>query len=147
MCKAVGQIGGVAAGFAGRIKDFEILRLPRSRNLLVVTGSSDGAIRLWEIDQADLQARLATQKGSLETGKSSQTNGTAADTENPSEELPSIKQVGSHLGTYEAGNRITCLKAFIMVPSQEPKTNGVKPDQMVGTVKGLDNEIESDLDN
>ena len=34
-------------------------------------------------------------------------------------------QVGSLLGTYEAGNRITCLKAFVMSQSESTKPKGL----------------------
>ena len=92
--KVIAQLGGTAAGLSGRIKDFEILMLPpsesedRSSTAVVITASSDGAIRLWHLPMTDLTTRKA--------GKD--------------------LQVGQLVGTYETGNRITCLKAFMMLP-------------------------------
>ncbi|KAK1079222.1 Protein mak11 [Friedmanniomyces endolithicus] len=90
-CTCVAQLGGAEAGIGGRIKDFEILtlqieELPASPISLVVTASSDGAIRLWTVREL----------GSVST------------------EGGAPQQVGSLLGTLETGNRITCLGAFVL---------------------------------
>lgn len=53
LCEAIGQLGGAGEGLTGRIKDFEILKPPDSRSLLIVTGNSDGAIRLWLLDEGE----------------------------------------------------------------------------------------------
>lgn len=89
-CKAIGQMGGSQVGFTGRIKDFEVLQ-PKADNALVfVTGSSDGAVRLWKCSTSELTSGSAsTTKGSL-------------------------RQVGTLIGTHETGHRITCLAAFVM---------------------------------
>ncbi|KAL3418184.1 Protein MAK11 [Phlyctema vagabunda] len=89
--KLVAQIGGKEVGFAGRVKDFTVLNVGSgaTRTSIVVAGGSDGALRLWQLDTAkDLQP----EKGSK------------------------VKQVGKLIGTYETGNRITCLKGFVMIP-------------------------------
>jgi protein MAK11 len=85
--KLIAQLGGKEAGLVGRIKDFTTLKL--DDGLLIVTGSSDGSVRLWKLTTAELQ-------GSSE-----------------------VQQVGTLLGTYETGNRITCLAAFVMLPKPE----------------------------
>ena len=90
--KLIAQLGGQAVGLPGRVKDFTVLSLGEgaSKNFLIVTGSSDGALRLWKIPAKDLLSH---------SGK--------------------VKQAGEQLGTYETGNRITCLEAFVMLPRPE----------------------------
>lgn len=100
--EAVAQMGGKACGFRGRVKDFEILSLKddpagEKNEFLVVTGSSDGVVRVWRLNGTDL------------TGKK---DGNSANT----------PQIGQHLGSYETGDRITCLKSFVMLPSEDPST-------------------------
>ncbi|KAJ5812156.1 hypothetical protein N7474_008457 [Penicillium riverlandense] len=97
---AVAQIGGKQAGLPGRIKDFEILSLggqPKEfhDNLLVVTGNSDGVVRIWKITGKELAAKSSADQ---------------------------TRQVGDLLTTYETGNRITCLASFIMLPAEDPST-------------------------
>jgi len=87
--KLVAQLGGNDTGVSGRIKDFTTLKIDDG-SLLIVTANSDGTIRLWRMLGSDL--------------KSHETK---------------IKQVGTVIGTYETGNRITCLQAFIMLPLPE----------------------------
>ncbi|KAH9825380.1 WD40 repeat protein [Teratosphaeria destructans] len=84
-CPCRAQLGGPDANVKNRIKDFDILTLPGA-GLLVITASSDGAIRLWTVADA---AALST-KGDKPT------------------------QVGVLLGTLDTGNRITCLGAFAL---------------------------------
>ena len=117
--KAIGQIGGNLDELRGRIKDFEILKLPAAngstQNLLIITGSSDGSVRLWMLDPA----QLTSGKPNL----SRPPNGELHDPSNNKDLGKSLNplstpQVGRLLGTYETGNRITCLKAFIMSESQ-----------------------------
>lgn len=90
ICACIGQLGGRDAGFPGRIKDFDVIPLPSSKkgeaSLLVVTASSDGAIRLWALDGIDASASSDEK----------------------------TKEVGKVLGTHETGNRITCMGAFVM---------------------------------
>ena len=111
--KAFGQIGGIGENVLGRIKDFEILNLKSpdgfSECLIVVAGSSDGLIRLWKVDEADLsEIRLPLESKTNSNG------------DNASKHVASIdppKQLGHLIGVYETGNRITCLKAFVMLES------------------------------
>lgn len=98
------QVGGKQAGFPGRIKDFEILSLGEQAKeyrdgFLVVTGSSDGVVRIWKIAEKDLVLEKQTKD----------TKGTT-------------RQVGKLLSSYETGNRITCLASFIMLPAEDPST-------------------------
>lgn len=98
--KVIAQLGGKAAGLSGRVKAFEILTIPSSQpsekasTVLIITASSDGAIRLWYLLLSDLTRQKA--------GKD--------------------LQVGQLIGTYETGNRITCLKAFVMLPPVQEET-------------------------
>ena len=87
----IAVIGGPAAGFSGRVKDYEIVRVSDS-NFLIVSGSSDGTVRIWRLRAEELQSNMGLEKN----------------------EGFSAKQVGELLGTYTTGTRITCLKAFVM---------------------------------
>ena len=102
----VAQIGGKQAGLPGRIKDFEVLSLEEQateirHDILVVTGNSEGVVRVWKVNGE-----------SLVSGKESK----------GSKESKGIRQTGTLLTTYETGNRITCLAAFIMLPAEDPST-------------------------
>lgn len=100
-CPCVAQLGGAAAGISGRVKDFEIVALKgKGQPLILVTGSSDGAVRLWTVSGGDLVVE-ASNKGP--------------------------KQIGKLIATQETGNRITCLGAFVMngkVVDDEPIGEG-----------------------
>ncbi|KAK5693475.1 Protein mak11 [Elasticomyces elasticus] len=92
LCSCVAQLGGPGAGISGRIKDFEIVDVqveeaPALPVRLVVTASSDGAVRVWNMKE---------QSAGVEE----------------SEDLP--KQFGSLIATLETGSRITCLGAFLL---------------------------------
>ena len=108
ICPMIGQLGGVATGVTGRIKDFELLDLEDSSSLLIVTASSDGAIRLWLLDEVQLTGRASDLDQTLQNGSKRE--------ERPKEATAPTGsvQLGVLLGTYEAGSRITCLKAFVM---------------------------------
>ena len=121
--KAICQLGGSTEGFTGRVKDFEILKLSDSEDYIIITGSSDGAVRLWTVHESELVDEPSVSRdlnGEVSISASSddgKVNGNAA-------KLPATRQVGSLLGTYEAGNRITCLKAFIMSEPVGLESNG-----------------------
>lgn len=99
--KLIAQIGGPGAGISGRVKDFEIVPFPEdeSPKYFIVAGSSDGTVRTWVLDTAELDLSASEGKD----------KGFAA------------KQTGTLLGTYSTGTRITCLKAFVMTgrPDEE----------------------------
>ena len=88
--RLIAQLGGPAAGMMSRVKDFEIIALSPSI-LLVITASSDGTVRFWVLDTAELNA----EDGGETTGFTA-------------------RQVGRLVGSYSTGTRITCLKAFSM---------------------------------
>lgn len=104
---AVGQLGGKADATTGRIKDFEILKFTATgvpdERVLIVAGSSDGSIRLWTLDDAQLKTERQPSIGVL-----------SANGVDGKSDVPQTRQVGKLIGTYETGNRITCLKAFLM---------------------------------
>jgi protein MAK11 len=92
-----GQIGGSLVGVSSRIKEYSILPLlstnqeeGTSSGLLIVAGGSDGIVRIWSLMENEL-----------------------LDTKAVSDCRVAI-QVGNLLGSYETGNRITCLTGFIM---------------------------------
>ncbi len=90
--RVIAYLGGKQNGLSGRIKDFTVLRVDgRVGSLIIVGGSSDGSIRLWKLQVADLKPH----------------------------ENQTAKHVGSLMGMYETGNRITCLKAFVMLTRPE----------------------------
>ncbi|KAI6248388.1 hypothetical protein HI914_03262 [Erysiphe necator] len=90
--KQIAQLGGDKYGFSGRIKDFSILPIEEriTKFFIIATAGSDGTIRLWQVQHHDFMSHTE-----------------------------STKQIGLVVGTYETNNRITCLKAFIMLPSEE----------------------------
>lgn len=124
LCTAVAQLGGIGAGLTGRIKDFEILKPPDTNHLLIVTGSSDGAVRIWMIDKVDLQHKLSHPQDSSET-EGSRSGKQDSAVPGSATKLSEVRQIGKLLGTYEAGNRITCLKAFIMSDPEAAKASGL----------------------
>ncbi len=119
-CDPIAQLGGAVEGLIGRIKDFQVLSLPDADDLVIVTGSSNGAIRLWVVSNMDFTARQASTNGAAEI----ETNGHTKEVEE-TPEVAKPKQIGRLLGTYEAGNRITCLKAFVMSAAPNPEDIGL----------------------
>jgi protein MAK11 len=87
VCECIAQLGGAAAGISGRTKDFEIIQIANTSDFIIVTASSDGAVRLWKLAAGEIAA----------------TEGSTQPT-----------QVGSLVGGLETNNRITCLGAFAM---------------------------------
>ena len=140
--KAICQLGGAAEGLTGRVKDFEILKPPGSEAFIIVTGGSDGAVRLWTVDESELVdepsiSRDLNEKVSISTnGGDDKANGNAM-------KQPATRQIGLLLCTYEAGNRITCLKAFVM---SEPESFTEKASENGNTEKG-DKETKSTHEN
>ncbi|KAI9681662.1 MAG: hypothetical protein M1829_000861 [Trizodia sp. TS-e1964] len=110
LCAArhLGQIGGAQVGHTRRIKDFQVLSIPalqdctsEAKDLIFVAGSSDGSVKLWTVTPQELQ--LDQQK----TAPKVQKLATEAPASTP-------KQLGRLRGTFETGNRIICLAAFVM---------------------------------
>ncbi|KAJ9152079.1 Protein MAK11 [Pleurostoma richardsiae] len=93
--RLIAQLGGKEGGVSGRIKDFAILKAPSdTNNWYIVSGSSDGKIRLWSVSREDVSLEKKKKKAAG-------------------------KRIGKLLGTYESHNRITCLEAFVMIPRPE----------------------------
>lgn len=135
--KEMCQLGGASEGLTGRVKDFEVLKPPGSEDFIIVAGSSDGAVHLWTVDRSELVVDLPITRD-LNEEKSVSTNGNDAKVNGTALKPPTTRQVGLLLGTYEAGNRITCMKAFIM---SEPESLMTK-----GSENGITGEDGKDLD-
>ena len=108
-CEPIAQLGGPAVGLAGRVKDFESIPLPAIRSQLIVSGSSDGAIRLWQLDMDEIISLFGKARSTA-----AKTNGNSSITTGSKEKDLAPKAVGKLLSTYEAGNRIMCLATFVM---------------------------------
>ncbi|KAI9367899.1 WD40-repeat-containing domain protein [Aspergillus egyptiacus] len=104
----VAQLGGKTRGFSGRVKDFEILSLEgqhgaKNGDFVVITANSEGVVRVWQLLGTELR-RSATERPS---------------------DVKDI-QVGKLLNSYETGNRITCLKAFVMIPTEDSTSDDLE---------------------
>lgn len=97
LAQPAGEIQNPRTGTARRIKDFVILDVG-SEPALVVAAGSDGAIQLWSLDQSEL-----LRSSPADADENENVNG-----------MSKVSAVGQLLGTYETGNRITCLGAFIL---------------------------------
>ena len=143
--KAIGQIGGARQGLTGRMKDFEILDLQDLATLIIVTGSSDGAIRLWIVDKADFHGKKLNHETSSITSLDASSNGEKTEALNKVVQTTSMVQMGQLLGTFEAGNRITCLKAFIMSQCEHSEPSGLNIYTEGLTSNGTNIEDESNV--
>ena len=95
-----------------------------------MTGSSDGVIGVWSLNSLSKLRGIQPSGHSADASKG--INGERAG-RMTSETIP---EVGQLLGKYETGNRITCLKAFVLAevndeenfaPNDGLKTNGRVP--------------------
>ncbi|KAL8764876.1 MAG: hypothetical protein Q9209_007839 [Squamulea sp. 1 TL-2023] len=113
VCPAIGQIGGGGERSGNRIKDFEFLTVQWKHDVprapLVVTGSSDGAIGVWSLD---LLFSLGESRPLGHAVDDSNGINGKHDDQPTSGAMP---EIGRLLGKYETGNRITCLKAFVLL--------------------------------
>lgn len=117
--KLVAQLGGKEAGSTTRVKDFVLLTNGKgaSKQQFVVTGASDGAVKVWKLPPGkDIKP--------LEDGKP--------------------KQIGTLIGNYETGNRITCLAAFVMIPRAEGAEDDEDAEEDDKEDEDLDEEDEDD---
>ena len=136
------QLGGAVEGLTGRVKDFEILKPPGSEAFIIVTGSSDGAVRLWTIDESELLVEPSVSRDLHD--ETSIANGGDATKPGIAMKASSTRQIGSLLGAYEAGNRVTCVKAFVMLdPAIE--TNGSKEGIINNRSKRVDSAEEHSM--
>ncbi|KAI4110227.1 MAG: hypothetical protein L6R37_000120 [Teloschistes peruensis] len=125
LCPAVGQLGGHAHHSENRLKDFEYLTVERDTKSatqpLIVTGSSDGSIGVWTVDLPIKLDHLQPPNGVVNDPNATTSHGkdlSAAD---------DIPYIGRLLGKYETGNRITCLKAFVMVEVSDKENESHRP--------------------
>ena len=119
------QLGGSVEGIIGRVKDFEILKPPGSEDFIIITGSSDGAVRLWAVDASELIDEPSISR-EMNDKVSTSANSVDSEVNGNATKFSATRQVGLLLGTFEAGNRITCLKAFVMSEPESLRTNGSK---------------------
>jgi protein MAK11 len=122
------QLGGKTAGITGRIKDFETLVVAshtqpstsvNGKSFIIVTASSDGTLRLFSLTSQDLGRKVKGGQGP--------------------------PQIGTLVGSYETGNRVTCLKAFVMLPAQQAGGDDVG-DEFEGFDGSSGEEDESESD-
>lgn len=119
----VGELGGDVEGSKSRIKDFEMLNAPGSQgpslSSFIVTASSEGSIVLWALDLGATLKQLSSRIQPVEPSKGF--NGCGIGSHAPT----TSTHIGRLLGRYETGNRITCLKAFIMTDVAEENNMSV----------------------
>lgn len=133
---ALGQLGGIADGIPGRVKDFEFLRLPSKEgsvsNFVIIAGSSDGSIRVWTLAREDFHP--PSDNSATSTNGHNQIPLKKNDKQvNMVEGTPSAaRQIGTLVGTYDTGYRITCLKAFVMVGSPSEEDPASEPEDPNG---------------
>ena len=122
LLQPVAYFGGASDGLTGRIKDFEILRLSGSAAVLIVTCSSDGAIRLWLVEDAELKEIDKNRNGNTDqqlNGSSDKVRATGHYTAPP-------QPIGQLIGLYESKHRITCLATFLMSGPIEHEASGLQ---------------------
>ncbi|OJD18731.1 hypothetical protein AJ78_01268 [Emergomyces pasteurianus Ep9510] len=138
----VAQLGGKDHGQSSRIKDFEALPVKaqgwNNTTFVVITSGSDGAVKLWMLTEADFAA--ASKDCSPEKDATTQKNGTSS-TSTSTSAKPVVAQVGKLLGTYESGNRITCMKAFVMLA---PDAGELDNSDFSGSDEGKEENDEED---
>ncbi|KAI9753761.1 MAG: p21-activated protein kinase-interacting protein 1-like protein [Lichina confinis] len=116
--RILGELGGSGVGVSGRVKDFVLLPLmvdPSETEvedtLLVVTGSSDGSIRIWHVKACELiEAERSVADGSTDAAP----DPSSAKSKAAGQQKPHAAQKGQLLGASETGLRITCLVAYVM---------------------------------
>ena len=99
-------------------------------------------MRLWEIDRTSLHDISNEEEESSKSDASRLMNGKLTKKEKNSRQSSEIKQIGKLLGTYETGNRITCLKAFVLTERRQSSANSSIKDARLDKPDDLD--IESD---
>ena len=116
--------GQITSDTHSRIKDFQVLRIPDSDHVAVVTVTSGGTIDIWEIAMETFLSKSHANTTSSVTGLADGTvEGNAAD-KHASNGLESHPQ-GAHwegvrlIGTYQSGRRLTCVAAFVMEAAQK----------------------------
>ena len=117
---AIGQIDSAAYGRTNRIKDFEVLSIPNTQGpgtrSLVVSGSSDGTVSVWILAQnfVPTDDQRIRESSDFNSTHPLRLNGIQSEKQERSPGRTTTASVGQIVGTYSIGNRITCLKAFVM---------------------------------
>ncbi|KAF8426421.1 WD40-repeat-containing domain protein [Tirmania nivea] len=124
----LGHVGGREMGMVGRVKDFVILEadMPCVGNegapefetknsqkaLYLVSAGSNGTIRIWILDIERIKEPLTIVSSSAEPpSKKAKT----AELDQPAASAArKTLQIGSLVGIYETGKRITCLSGMVM---------------------------------
>ena len=118
-CVPLGQLGGKDTELTIRVKDFEYLALSTVEGTqdsgLVITASSDGSIHIWSIGESEFNEEIQVTNGTVHRSYPGQQNINGEENHVKTQPERLIRQCGTLLGTHETGNRITCLKAFIML--------------------------------
>ncbi|KAF2237711.1 WD40 repeat-like protein [Viridothelium virens] len=145
----LGQLGGRTVGVSGRIKDFKVLVTPdatthpQNKRLLIITASSDGAVRVWSASHQELEvAGAELENGEKEVEKTLENGAISAKVNG---NTTSERQIGKLLGTYETGHRITCLEAFIMsAPASVPEDSTREKEAWEGAESSSSDDDEED---
>ena len=120
----IGYLGGKQQGLRGRIKDFvcleSTLETQQPHSKVVVGAASDGIIRLWFVKDEELRDACRSAEKSLPNGHAVALNdGTEIEASRIENGQDSEKSCLGHLlGSYETGNRITCMTAFWLQQAQ-----------------------------
>ena len=121
-----GEIGPSLTTAPSRIKDFKILSRhlqDGSHQYLLVAGSSDGSISIWQLDPSKFSVPPSSSSSIPSSEATNGTNGTT--TLNSSEAKAKPPQVGSLIGIYHTSGRITCLEAMaVTLPFKPDATDG-----------------------
>lgn len=122
----LGHIGGREMGMVGRVKDFMILEADvpcdgsevaqefetnRKKALFSASAGSDGTIRIWALDIEGIKERLTA------VGYNTEPPSQKAKTDDliqPAASTRKTLQIGSLVGIYETGRRVTCLSGMVM---------------------------------
>ncbi|KAL7267523.1 Protein mak11 [Rhizina undulata] len=107
----LGVIGGRTIGMVIRIKDFTVLPISSCNKVIVITGSTDGIVRVWDLGD----------KAGLANVEAQPTNGGKEE-----KEVDEVKQLGRLLGIYETGRRIQCLGGMVMGGREEEEEEEVE---------------------
>ena len=119
------QLATPATTSRPRIKDFQMLPIPQSHptddetqkeeaqvRLLLIAGTSTGAISLHELSSAEL---VSAHREAHASASGNAVNGVETE----------ITKVGVCLGTYETGRRVVCLDGFVMDEASSGGVEGV----------------------
>ena len=141
----IGFLGGKGRGLSGRIKDFTYQDLffkseEANNTKIVITAASDGAVRLWNVTDAELIGAFASSISRAPANDIAAANGNSAveDSSTSKIGISNVPNLGVLLGTYETGNRITCLEAFWLQQAQVEQHEQLKQSDTEEEFGGFD---------